>query len=92
MRKTLSANQAKYRRFASTTNYDPIKEELAIKREKEKKALVTILTNAINVEDAKNLMEAVGYLPYATYTRNNNRVSKASTTSTNGYLESIGRL
>lgn len=82
-----------YEVFGPSFIYDPVLREHRLDMEKKRKALVTILINAQDTEDARMLMEILGYLPHKTFARINNRVVATSEKSqTNGFLESIGRL
>lgn len=83
-----------YETFSPHFHYDPMTKIHELDMEKKRRALVKILTDAKDVDDARLLMEALGYLPYGTFARMNNRVMRTTTdrSSTNGYLESIGRL
>lgn len=82
-----------YEVFSPSYHYDPVLAKERLDREKQRKALIKMLTDAKDKEDGRLLMEALGYLPHETYARMNNRVMKTSAKSkTNGFLESIGRL
>lgn len=82
-------------RYEMMTRYTvgTLKKEQELQDEKYKDALTFMLNNSKNTEDAKLLMEALGYLPYPTFARVNNRVTASNELSTtNGYLERIGKL
>lgn len=82
-----------YEVFTPSYHYDPLTTAIELTREKQRKALIKICSDATDAEDARMLMEALGYLPHKTYARINNRVTETTDKSqTNGYLESIGRL
>lgn len=82
-----------YESFSPKYHYDPALAAHEYNQEKLRKALIKTLTDAEDKEDARMLMEILGYLPYKTFTRLNNKTTNLGVTSkTNGYLESIGRL